>query len=233
MPEGFYHTIGRCNHNVMTYCEMAMEAYYNIRYTIDNMNNDLEEYFKNSRYIQKNVISTVVFSAMCIEAFFNDYIAVCIGDTDYYDNFVSLNPISKLKLICKFIFKIDMDKKQLYYSYTKNLFKDRNDYVHSKSFELPKEFIKSSPDEEEEITYEDEYDSLLQSEKHDYNLMVKKAEESLKAIKEIAELFDKNDNNIKAVNTIFRTGTWISSDQERDEKYRKYAFELLHLKKGK
>ena len=221
------------NYNASIYCEMAMEAYYNLKKTVENMEDELEEYLKNGIYINKCAISTVVFSAMCLEAFFNDYLAVFLGDDEYYKSFDSLTPISKLKLICSFIFEIEMDKKSLYYEYTKKLFKNRNEYVHSKSTKLPKSIGSASLEELDEITQEYDDRQLFLSEKHDCKLLINLAEESLKAIKEISVLFDKNDSSVHAENLLFGTGMRFGMDDEREYEHHKYALELLNLKRKK
>ena len=221
------------NYNASIYCEMAMEAYYNLKKTVENMEDELEEYVKNGKYIKKCAISTVVFSAMCLEAFFNDYLAVYFGDEDYYQSFDSLKPISKFQLICKFLFNIKMDKNSLYYTYTKQLFKYRNEYVHSKSTEMPDSLGAASLEELEEPENEDVNHSILVNEKHNCNLTINLAEESLKAIKEIAVLFDSYDSNVYAVQKLFGTGMRFGMDDERENEHHKYALKLLNLKRKK
>jgi len=233
MAKEIYKSYARMNYNASIYCEMAMEAYYNLKKTVENMEDELEEYLKNGIYINKCAISTVVFSAMCLEAFFNDYLAVYLGDEDYYQGFDSLNPISKLKLICEFLFDIEMDKNSLYYTYTKQLFKYRNEYVHSKSTEMPDSLGAASLEELEEPENEDVNHSILVSEKHNYNLTINLAEDSLKAIKEIAVLFDSHDSNVYAVQKLFGTGMRFGMDDEREYEHHKYALELLNLKRKK
>ena len=95
-----------------------MRNYYWAKKSYDTLDKtDYENYLYVLDEIHKYTISTVVFSAMSIEAFFNNYAASCLGDEEFYDNFDKLSVISKFKLIAKFILKEDIDKTQSYYLY--------------------------------------------------------------------------------------------------------------------
>lgn len=247
MPETIYETNGRVNNLSHAYCEMAMESYYELCQILDKMDKeDVCDYIKYDMCLEKKKISVVVFSAMCVESFLNDYLAVCLGDKGYYENFDSLKPISKLQLICKLIFRIDIDKNALYYSYTKNLFNNRNDYVHNKS-EDAWDYI-ASINKKYNISYEMsdcnesletserhyDYEANLKSWKHSFKLTEKEAEESLKAIKELATFFDQNDSGIKAVYSLFGIhGSNFYGVDEEKAVYKEHAFKMLKLQRKK
>lgn len=83
--------------------------------------------------LKQNSIVSIVFSAMCIESFLNEYASACIGDSEFYGSFDTLSPEGKLMLISRFLFGMNLDKSQALYSCFKRLFKDRNQLVHNKS----------------------------------------------------------------------------------------------------
>lgn len=236
-----YDSNGRVNDFSNNYCEMAMESYYDIQQTLENMNLEaFEDYYQNEGYIEKKAVSVVVFSAMCIEAFLNDYLAVCLGDDEYYDSYDMLRPLDKIKLICQFIFKIEYDKNSLYHKYNKELFKRRNAYVHSKSQNthdylrtIKKKYNTSSEqltNEEFADIIESQYNdgTLLNEEKHSYKMIIQEAEESLKAVKELGILFDTHDKGVNAIKKLF--GLYYGSIDEDREIYKEPALKMLNIR---
>ena len=70
-----------------------MESYYNATASYKQIK-EAEyswDYYGEYDSMNKSVVSTIVFSAMAIEAFINDYAAACLGDLDFYDNFDKLS----------------------------------------------------------------------------------------------------------------------------------------------
>ena len=128
---------GRVNVLYPTYCDIAMRAYYEASLLHEKLKakHYSGECFDDRLLLEQKIIITIVFSAMSIEAFLNDYAAACLGDTEFYENFDKMSVLSKFKLIAKFILKTDIDKSKSYYSYLKILFSLRDSYVHSKSKE--------------------------------------------------------------------------------------------------
>ena len=120
------------------YCEIAMEEFYEATklYEFLRENNFSYKYKCEENELDKHVLKTIVFSAMTIESFLNNYVATCIGDSEFRENFEKLTPLSKLQLIVKFIFRCEYDSSKSYHSYMKRLFYLRNDYVHNKSSSL-------------------------------------------------------------------------------------------------
>ena len=114
MAKPIYPHCGRVDNFSLIYCEMAMEAYYHASQMLDEIKK------KNYSAIEgaiewdalgKDVIKTVAFSAMTIEAFFNDYAAACLGDSEFYGSFDQLSPISKFELIS--VFGLDLSVGEL------------------------------------------------------------------------------------------------------------------------
>ena len=160
-----------------------------------------------------NSIISVVFSAMCIESFLNNYAAACIGDKDFYDNFDKLSPEGKFKLISLFILKAEIDKGASYYCHLRKLFKTRNLYVHNKSQGVSfQDFYKkhdSTPMTLEEIKdleeHPENYELIVDSKEQwkEENECISNAQNGIKAMRDIAVFFDTYDANVHAVLSLF------------------------------
>ena len=222
----------RRNYMARMYCEMAMESYYGasehhaeiikMGYSYDSQH-ELEA-------LEKCVVSTIVFAAMSIEAFINDYAAACLGDDDFYDNFDRLSTLSKFELIARFILHSEVDTGKSYYSYLKALIKLRDSYVHSKSHAVAFEGMS-----EEDV---EAYYNYLQTEepkeapllnKNEINEEMRSARDSLKALKEFADYFDKRDSNAYALHKLFGPST-VHYGPEKERKYKRFVFSMLGIK---
>ena len=236
MADSIYPNSARRNCLAETYCEIAMESYYNARsfYQQIKINNYSCDNLYQLSEMEKQVISTVVFSAMCIEAFFNNYAAACLGDTGFYDNFDRLSAISKFQLIAKFILKTDIDKSKSYYSRLKQLIKKRDSYVHNKSsisefqgfskdeYEKLKNFEKITDEEYMELTFP----------KTEVDNTYKEALNALKTIYDIAVFFDSYDTNIYAVIRLFHP-SGIVFGEVLERQFKTVVFKDLGIKVDK
>ena len=202
MKNGIYPMEGRYNFLAGMYCEMAMEAYHTIveQYDVILRKNSWVDTIEDQNRLEKAMVSCVVFSAMSIEAYLNDYAASCMGDSEFYNNFDKLSIIAKLELITKFILQVPIEKSRETYRNVKALVKDRNAFVHSKSSRCT--YQGSS---KEDIQIQNEYweENALEEEEPPIDLAtindsVKKAENALKAIHGIAVHFNGNDPNAHA-----------------------------------
>lgn len=234
MAEEFYpRDFARQNCLASFYSEIAMESYVNAHILYNEIKKD--DYRGENLYklckMQKQVISTVVFSAMCIESFLNDYAASCLGDDEFYDNFDKLSAISKFQLIAQFILKTEIDKSKSYYFRLKELFRNRDSYVHNKSSDA--EIYGYSEDEYEMFNaFREEFeagliDSNLSKTETDNDF--RQALNALKAVYELATFFDFRDSNIKAVIRLFGPHC-IDYDEEPEQKVKKIVFEDLGIK---
>ena len=140
MVECIYPEGARVNMLASMYSEIAMESYFYASkcYQVIRDNNYSRACVYDETEMDKHIVKTVVFSAMSIESFLNDYAAACLGDSEFYENFDKLSAIGKFQLIAKFILKCKVEKDRDYYFYLKTLFRLRDSYVHnkSKSFDL-------------------------------------------------------------------------------------------------
>lgn len=226
----------RCNCYTFLYTDIAMRNYYWAKKSYDTLNKtDYENYLYVLDEIHKYTISTVVFSAMSIEAFFNNYAASCLGDEEFYDNFDKLSVISKFKLIAKFILKEDIDKTQSYYANLKRLIKKRDEYVHNKSksassLGCTEEELK----ELEEIQWGDiQYSEKIPNEGIMWaKEILDNAKLALMAVRDIAQYFDKYDANAHARYMFFGTNI-VSIYSPQEKEYKSHIFQLLNIEESK
>lgn len=95
--------------------------------------NDLSEHIKIDARMNEAGAITVVFSAMCIEAYMNDYLAQKIGESTFYKQYEHKRSPEKLNLV---LGTEKLDGKSRVESAVKNLFSDRNSLVHAKSHDI-------------------------------------------------------------------------------------------------
>ena len=111
-----YPGYGRFNCYASTYAGISIDNYCRTKklyedilkaeYKWCDLDFDIHHTFFN------HLIISVVFCAMAIEAFVNDYAASCMGDKLFYQNFDHLSVISKMQLIAKFILKTEFNKEE-------------------------------------------------------------------------------------------------------------------------
>lgn len=215
------------------YCDIAMESYFNAVKALEVIReNKYSSVHSACEYIEmnKNVVKTIVFSAMAIESFLNDYAAACLGDSEFYDKFDKLSTMSKLQLIAKFILKSEIDKKQSYYSYIKSLFKQRDSYVHNKSkqehwekYSSLEEFLNEFEQNAEEFK-ETDFTYNKEEIEEDY----RSALNALKAVKELAIYFDENETTKRALGTMF-SPLGLLCGSEKEKEYKKKVFDDLNI----
>ena len=89
MSREIYPDCGRENNFSGMYCKLAMESYCRAEEyykEISEANFSMEKSDEETEF-SKQVVSTVVFSAMCLESFFNNYLAACLGDKNFYETY--------------------------------------------------------------------------------------------------------------------------------------------------
>lgn len=217
------------------YCEIAMESFFEASVNYSIIKEDNYTIFKSKEYLimENKAIISIVFSAMCIESFLNDFAAASLGDSEFYDNFDRLSTIGKLQLVSKFILNVEVDKSKEYFYYLKKLFKLRDSYVHNKS--KKSKFQGYTEEEIEEI-----YKAMKETEDvcdfdectlpiDDINNLMKEALEGLKAIYHIALFFDENDSNVNAVIRLFHPSALLYV-KDRQKEFREFVFQKIKLK---
>lgn len=205
LPKG--EGMSRSGDNIGSYGTIAIENYYWAKVKLGKANalpeESFEQLFELEEEIGNHVAVSIVFASMCIEAFLNDYAAVCLGDSSYYHNFDSLSPESKLMLIGNFLLDDPVDKGSAMFCYLRRLSKNRNGYVHSKTsaVEISEEYTEEEMEELyqriEQVTIHDEI------ELSGLNKLVQDAKNGLEALREIALYIDNHDETADAISRIF------------------------------
>ncbi|MBS7309978.1 MAG: hypothetical protein KIG70_02190, partial [Treponema sp.] len=94
----------RVNYKASLYFDIAYKQFITDlnRYLQLDKNSILElENFKDNLFANYHIV--VVFSAMTLEAFVNDYLAVCLSDDFFYSNLDKLNIKQKIEVIYNII----------------------------------------------------------------------------------------------------------------------------------
>ena len=132
----------RINTNSSTYFSIVYDLFtknLNTAYEVDFNDFDHIDDFKENVF--KDYLIMIVFSVMSLEAFMNDYLAVCLSDELYYENFDKLNIIQKITMIYSLVWEDSFDKSGELFSKIQTLLKNRNLFVHSKSHKIDKKNI--------------------------------------------------------------------------------------------
>ena len=91
--------------------------------------NDLSQHMAIDERMNEAGAITIVFSAMCIEAYMNDYLAQAMGEETFYKHHERKRSTDKLNLV---LGSDNLHGKDKVESAVKALFRERNDMVHAK-----------------------------------------------------------------------------------------------------
>ena len=200
---------------------------------LDRKTNSYDEFSNIKNRIELNYIEIIVFSIMCVEAFLNDYIASCILDENYYNNFDMLNVLSKFNLIVQFIFRDDSDKSEKCASMLKGLNKKRNNLVHSKSNDashVAYHSLEESEEMESKINLDDYLDNIITEDLKSCYSLFNESKQAIITVVELAKYFDSQDIDSHALFRIFSfSKNYEINELQCNEKQLK-AFEILGLK---
>lgn len=209
-PENY----SRIDYNAPMYIDIAMDAFYKANNLyLDLMERDFPNWaIEEMKEFTKNTTISVVFSAMTIESFLNNYAATCLGDSEFYGDFDKLSAIGKLQLISKFILKSPIKKSEACYYRTKKLFHDRDAYVHNKSRDLSWKDIEN-----------------IQKKLDTPKKLIEKATNAIKTIRDIALYFDSIDPNVNAVDFLINPKEVLIDPKENTE-VKRYILNVLEIK---
>lgn len=229
MRKEIYPNGGRDNYLAPIYHEMAMESYYLATTELQKIVNadylisETTDAFAN---MHKHIISTIVFSAMTVESFLNNYAAACLGDDVFYENFDKLSSIGKFQLIVRFVLKTDIDKSKAHYSLLKKLFHNRDKLIHSKS--KSSKFRGYGKDELLELKQLGVFDvknyEELRLDNREIREDMQDALDALKCMHEIAIFFDNIDSNAYVTAVFFPASEFMEGKE-----YAKVIYPLLGI----
>lgn len=112
-PESF----NRINTNESMYFSIAYDLFIKnltAACELDFLNFDKIDIFEKKLIKDYHVI--IVFSAMAMEALINDYLAVCLTDDIFYDNYDKLNVLQKITMVYSLIWEETFDKSGTFYN---------------------------------------------------------------------------------------------------------------------
>lgn len=174
-------SIGRCNFFSSTYTEIAMKNYFDAKKCFELVKDTAVENVEDDIAFRQCILVSIVFSAMAIEAFVNDYLLVIYGRKKFEKEFKYVPTKEKIKHIGEKIFNVAYDEKCLLHQKVSKLFKIRNSFVHCKS----------------SYAYLDNA-NVGNSIEDDCARDLRNAYDGLFAIKLVSDFFDSNDINLNA-----------------------------------
>ena len=112
-PENFK----RINTNASIYFSVVYELFSkNVNNACKLNFSDFEIVDNFEEEISKDYYIIIVFAIMTLEAFINDYLAVCLTDDFYYNNFDKLTIIQKIEILYSLIWEEEFNKSGELYS---------------------------------------------------------------------------------------------------------------------
>ena len=156
-----YYEISKNVYNNVKACKAQLKVLYSRLEAIEKIeiqNDDLLEEETRiisqleeiERKIEYDSISSIVFSALTVEAYIYDYGARKLGDSFVKDHLDKLDTISKIVVISQLILCEKFPKDNMIYCRLKDLIKERNSLVHYKSSKKKLVSIRSSLDKRDE-----------------------------------------------------------------------------------
>ena len=133
---GCFADIAWSNDDKRVIYEKKMNAYKNIKESDEDYVEKMIEKFKIEAELDEAVLSTIVFSALTVEAYIYDYGARNLGDKFTKDYLDKLDVVSKWIVVPKLITGKQIPKDGQAYCLLKNLIKVRNNIVHNKSKDI-------------------------------------------------------------------------------------------------
>jgi len=226
---------GRIGFYISDYGEIAMAHYCEAKRCIeafraaDFRELALPEHAASRFY--RSVMISIVFSAMAIEAFVNDYGAACTSDDFFYDNFERLSTLGKLQLIAKLLLHTEIDKSTALYSHLKVIFGARDKLVHSKTRSAREYFEKRGyeygSESERDVWegFDPAKEPILDKEEiaNDFEI----CRVGIKAMRELAYFFDRLDESAIAVVKLFGVDLIGASSEAGREVAKEFSVKMI------
>lgn len=155
-----YRRTSRRNYNKFHEVLKKIDELYNMpdRYLLGEDFNEMSHELYDQRFTHQ--VTAIVFQAMAVEAFINEYIYLRLGKS-YFESVDKLSPLDKILIACKMITGKDFPKDRKAYLLLKTIIKLRNELVHFKAKEIDiNDSIKTISDKEFEAVM-DAYDELV------------------------------------------------------------------------
>lgn len=192
----------RINRKDSIYYAIVYKTFINNLNKIENSDfNDLTKLEQLSKSFFNEFHIIIVFSVMALETFINDYLAVCLTDDFYYQNLDRLNLLQKIEITFSLIWSDPIDKSKKLYKYLKDIIKERNHFVHTKSqqFDFKKLEETNNFTSLSDIDLEDEASQYISSLQEELIAFLQDSFYSLKGLYLFFKTVDEHDNNRHAV----------------------------------
>ena len=198
----FHFSDARANVLAVYYVEIAAKNYLQAEKQLNDLRGHslCVDELAIGREIFQHAVTCIVFSALTIESYINDYLCKIVGDMFFYDNLQSLSVISKLQLCYRIITSKELDKEtSACYALLKKLMKMRNEFVHNKSYECPTMSVEDVEFYNEALAQglvqEHSYEDFISSIIEDRTIDLTNARDSLRAVFEVAKIIDSIDDH--------------------------------------
>lgn len=184
----------RMNCMARNYSKIAMLNYLKAKELIEECHVYLD--LREKKYIIKDsIIVSIVFSAMTIESFINDYAAIKLGDKFFNENIDRLQPISKLQVLSKISFDKELNKGEKLFSLLSKLFKNRNKLVHNKSKDGFSEIMSKNFTLDNSEEWVPDIENIFKQDKKKILTDLKEAQDGISSIYELVKYFVLNDDD--------------------------------------
>lgn len=127
----------RGNAFASVYSKIAIDHFIKAQQEFVERCKDEDSFLCEPSDLCENIIVCQTFSAFAIEAYLNDFISATLLDEDY-KSFDRLSCISKLELISVCLFHERLSSSDVVYCKIKELFRDRDNIAHNKSYDFSK-----------------------------------------------------------------------------------------------
>ena len=202
---------------LLTVACKAADQFYNSWTVLKTMDDNLGRVTELYQQCELQYMQVIIFSADCIEAFLNDYLAVSYGDKLFSDSFVKLDNKGKLQLVALVSEQKTLDKLdggQTLLTNIEGLIKARNKYIHPKS----QPFNENKKGELDSIEFSpdsDKYCQIMVSEyKKEVNHFRTSILNALQAIYRLMKFIDFIDMNRNACQMFFDKGNIPNPDKD-------------------
>lgn len=192
----------RINEKSHTYFSIVYKQFVNNLNEIEKSDfNDIDQLQQQKWTLYDDYHVITVFSVMTIETFVNDYLAVCLTDDFYYSNLDKLNILQKIEILFSLVWKEPIDKSKVLYKYLKDIIKERNQFVHTKSRSFDyTNYIETQEIKTLSYTDLDDYESQLRLHlQEDILDFLQEAFVSIKTIYLFMKTVDEHDKNRHAI----------------------------------
>jgi len=210
------------------YSWMAMVSYADAKRHLDLLlkgEGQPDEILLMEDMLEREVMVTIVFSAMALESFANDFVAGECGDEFFLQEVKWWDTVKKIKWIRKNILGGELNNEEGLFSLIKALFRCRNLYVHNESKDVSKEMFQNAMTDDEiskmsDLSEEENMAiyTISESKKRGLKEDIEVAHAAIDAIYGVAEFFERHEKGEGAMSLLFGAGRCGTYSKEEAQK---------------